>query len=111
MICKHLQIELLYHALPIYYSPGTSIQHLTSVDATSHTNSQQFAEKTAMVRAARQLLSAVTKVLLLADKVIVKQLLISKNKVLVYIYIPHLTNSCDKSLCRCFLNLKTRYMY
>lgn len=60
---------------------GTSIQHLTSVDATSHTNSQQFAEKTAMVRAARQLLSAVTKVLLLADKVIVKQLLISKNKV------------------------------
>lgn len=84
MICKHLQIELLYHALPtgIYYSPGTSIQHLTSVDATSHTNSQQFAEKTAMVRAARQLLSAVTKVLLLADKVIVKQLLISKNKVL-----------------------------
>ncbi|XP_048777527.1 alpha-catulin-like isoform X2 [Ostrea edulis] len=62
-------------------SAGTSIQHLTSVDVTSHRNSKQFAEKSAMVRAARQLLSAVTKVLLLADKVIVKQLLISKDKV------------------------------
>ena len=34
-----------------------------------------------MVRAARKLLSAITKVLLMADKVIVKQLLTSKDKV------------------------------
>ena len=34
-----------------------------------------------MVRAARKLLSAITKVLLIADKVIVKQLLTSKDKV------------------------------
>ena len=34
-----------------------------------------------MVRAARELLSAITKVLLIADKVIVKQLLTSKDKV------------------------------
>ncbi|GFR90610.1 alpha-catenin-related protein [Elysia marginata] len=40
------------------------------------------ADKTAMVRAARQLLSAITKVLLLADKVVVKQLLASKDKVI-----------------------------
>ena len=40
-----------------------------------------MAEKTAMVRAARQLLSAVTKVLILADKVVIKQLLAAKDKV------------------------------
>ena len=34
-----------------------------------------------MVRAARQLLSAITKVLLLADRVVVKQLLAAKNRV------------------------------
>lgn len=73
------------------YSIGTSIQHLTSVDVTSHRNSKQFAEKSAMVRAARQLLSAVTKVLLLADKVIVKQLLISKDKVY-----PRVLLHCDQ---------------
>ncbi|XP_062615012.1 alpha-catulin-like [Saccostrea cucullata] len=60
---------------------GASIQQLTAGDSASHRNGKQIAEKTAMVRAARQLLSAVTKVLLLADKVIVKQLLISKDKV------------------------------
>ena len=44
------------------------------------------AEKTAMVRAARQLLSAITKVLLLADRVVVKQLLTAKDKVRAHIY-------------------------
>ena len=34
-----------------------------------------------MVRAAQQLLSAITKVLLLADRVVVKQLLAAKDKV------------------------------
>ena len=38
-----------------------------------------------MVRAARKLLSAITKVLLIADKVIVKQLLASKDKVSYYV--------------------------
>lgn len=42
-----------------------------------------MAEKTAMVRAARQLLSAITKVLLLADRIVVKQIFISKDKVSV----------------------------
>ncbi|XP_033728819.1 alpha-catulin-like isoform X2 [Pecten maximus] len=64
-------------------SAGVSIQKLTSVDRTSnYSTPKTFTEKTAMVRAARQLLSAVTRVLLLADKVIVKQLLLSKDKVL-----------------------------
>jgi len=39
------------------------------------------AEKAAMVRAARQLLSAITRVLLLADKVVIKQLVAAKDKV------------------------------
>ena len=59
---------------------GFSIQELT---ATQHIGSDAVpaADKTAMVKAARQLLSAITKVLLLADKVVVKQLLVSKDKV------------------------------
>ncbi|XP_064646308.1 alpha-catulin-like isoform X1 [Lineus longissimus] len=59
---------------------GQNIQVLTDVklDATGQVKG---AEKTAMVRAARILLSAVTKVLLLADRVVVKQLLIAKEKV------------------------------
>lgn len=64
-----------------------------------------------MVRVVRQLLLAVIKVLFFVDKVIVKQFFIFKNKVLVYIYILYLINLCDKLLCRCFLNLKIRYMY
>ena len=45
-----------------------------------------------MVRAARKLLSAITKVLLIADKVIVKQLLASKDKVS---YFSVLVSNCD----------------
>lgn len=43
--------------------------------------SKKMAEKAEMVRVARQLLSALTKVLLLADRVVVKQLLAAKTKV------------------------------
>ncbi|KAK3790866.1 hypothetical protein RRG08_045398 [Elysia crispata] len=63
---------------------GATIHRLTtcknSVDGEDGT--VVAADKTAMVRAARQLLSAITKVLLLADKVVVKQLLASKDKVI-----------------------------
>lgn len=38
-----------------------------------------------MVRAARQLLSAITKVLILADRVVIKQLITAKEKVLDHI--------------------------
>ena len=61
---------------------GISIQKLTVIN--NHNSEGQpktFTEKTAMVRAARKLLSAITKVLLIADKVIVKQLIASKDKV------------------------------
>lgn len=42
---------------------------------------QVLADRTALVRAARCLLGAVTRVLLLADIVVVKQLLLAKDKV------------------------------
>ena len=58
-----------------------SIQRLTNINVEDNTNKKSQAEKTAMVRVARQLLSAVTKVLVLADKIVVKQLLVAKTKV------------------------------
>ncbi|KAL3854374.1 hypothetical protein ACJMK2_013646, partial [Sinanodonta woodiana] len=62
---------------------GTSIHRLTDISQTTNDGMPKtFAEKTAMVRSARQLLSAITRVLLIADKVIVKQILNSKEKVL-----------------------------
>ncbi|XP_052079628.1 alpha-catulin-like isoform X4 [Mytilus californianus] len=59
---------------------GSTIQRLTMIVPSK--GNKTVTEKTAMVRSARQLLSAITRVLLLADKVIVKQLLVSKDKVL-----------------------------
>uniref|UniRef100_A0AAX7TM40 Catenin (cadherin-associated protein), alpha-like 1 n=1 Tax=Astatotilapia calliptera TaxID=8154 RepID=A0AAX7TM40_ASTCA len=42
-----------------------------------------FSDRTAMVKAARLLLSSVTKVLVLADRIVIKQIITSRNKVLV----------------------------
>ncbi|KAJ3580585.1 hypothetical protein NHX12_034356, partial [Muraenolepis orangiensis] len=42
-----------------------------------------FSDRTAMVKAARLLLSSVTKVLVLADRIVIKQIIASRNKVLV----------------------------
>ena len=72
------------YGIVLFCSPGASIQKLTDVSIPTNASlSPQSlqAEKTAMVRAARQLLSAVTKVLILADKVVVKQLITSKDRV------------------------------
>ena len=60
---------------------GGRIQKLTDMNLADMNTTRTTAEKTAMVRAARQLLSAITKVLLLADRIVVKQLLLSKDKV------------------------------
>ena len=40
-----------------------------------------FSDRTAMVKAARLLLSSVTKVLVLADRIVIKQITASRNKV------------------------------
>ncbi|XP_036394908.1 alpha-catulin-like [Megalops cyprinoides] len=42
-----------------------------------------FSDRTGMVKAARMLLSSVTKVLVLADRIVVKQIVTSRNKVLI----------------------------
>ena len=62
---------------------GASIQQLTESSCEDKQKLQQnlVSEKTAMVRSARLLLSAITRVLIIADKVIVRQVIASKNKV------------------------------
>ncbi|XP_010789952.1 alpha-catulin isoform X2 [Notothenia coriiceps] len=66
---------------------GDAIAQLT--DAGSPLPSQSegcgtvFNERTGMVKAARLLLSSVTKVLVLADRIVIKQIITSRNKVLV----------------------------
>jgi hypothetical protein len=53
-----------------------------------------------MVQVARQLLSAVTKVLLLADRVVVKQLLVAKTKVSSKL-------ECSYVLCVCIFHISS----
>ncbi|ESO13189.1 hypothetical protein HELRODRAFT_105779 [Helobdella robusta] len=52
-------------------------------EQTTDETARSIAEKTAMVRAARQLLSAISRVLILADRVVIKQLIGTKDKVSV----------------------------
>ena len=66
----------------VIYVLGSRIQKLTDVKIDDPGTVRSLAEKTAMVRAARQLLSAITKVLILADRVVIKQLITAKEKVL-----------------------------
>lgn len=59
---------------------GLSIERLCEIVA-NDPEPDNLCDRTAMVRAARSLLNSVTRVLLLADIVVVKQLLLSKDKV------------------------------
>ncbi|XP_023609068.1 alpha-catulin isoform X5 [Myotis lucifugus] len=65
---------------------GETIAALTDVSAPNHPESGGqitiFTDKTGVIKAARLLLSSVTKVLLLADRVVIKQIITSRNKVL-----------------------------
>ncbi|XP_048371398.1 alpha-catulin isoform X1 [Sphaerodactylus townsendi] len=66
---------------------GETIAHLTDTAALDHPESDNqitiFTDKTGVVKAARLLLSSVTKVLVLADRIVIKQIITSKNKVLL----------------------------
>ncbi|RXN05383.1 alpha-catulin-like isoform X3 [Labeo rohita] len=66
---------------------GTAIAQLTDVSSLEQCEgdgrSTVFSDKTGMVKAARMLLSSVTKVLVLADCIVIKQIISSRNKVLV----------------------------
>ncbi|XP_040337107.1 alpha-catulin [Herpailurus yagouaroundi] len=65
---------------------GETIAALTDISSLNHPESDGqitiFADKTGVIKAARLLLSSVTKVLLLADRVVIKQIITSRNKVL-----------------------------
>ncbi|KAM9824057.1 alpha-catulin [Neosynchiropus ocellatus] len=66
---------------------GEAIAQLTDVGSalSSHSDGRVtvFSDRTGMVKAARLLLSSVTKVLVLADRIVIKQIIASRNKVLV----------------------------
>ncbi|KAL0605895.1 Alpha-catulin, partial [Plecturocebus cupreus] len=65
---------------------GETIAALTDITNLNHPESDGqitiFTDKTGVIKAARLLLSSVTKVLLLADRVVIKQIITSRNKVL-----------------------------
>ncbi|XP_049640549.1 alpha-catulin [Suncus etruscus] len=65
---------------------GETIAALTDISAQNHPENDGqitiFTDKTGVIKAARLLLSSVTKVLLLADRVVIKQIITSRNKVL-----------------------------
>lgn len=66
---------------------GDAIAQLTDVGSAVSSQSDGrvtvFSDRTGMVKAARLLLSSVTKVLVLADRIVIKQIITSRNKVLV----------------------------
>ncbi|XP_062291700.1 alpha-catulin isoform X1 [Scomber scombrus] len=66
---------------------GDAIAQLTDVASALPSQSDGrvtvFSDRTGMVKAARLLLSSVTKVLVLADRIVIKQIITSRNKVLV----------------------------
>ena len=68
---------------------GETIAALTDVSSLSHPDSDGpvtiFTDKTGVTKAARLLLSSVTRVLLLADRVVIKQIIRSRNKVLTFL--------------------------
>ncbi|XP_068092805.1 alpha-catulin isoform X2 [Hyperolius riggenbachi] len=65
---------------------GETIAQLTDLSIVEHPDPDGritiFSDKTGVVKAARLLLSSVTKVLVLADRIVVKQIITSRNKVL-----------------------------
>lgn len=68
-----------------FFLVGETIAHLTDVANLDHPESDGritiFTDKTQVVKAARLLLSSVTKVLVLADRIVIKQIITSRNKV------------------------------
>ncbi|KAL7829522.1 hypothetical protein AOLI_G00304070 [Acnodon oligacanthus] len=79
--------EEMSHACFEARKAGTAIAQLTDVCGVEQSEadgrSTVFSDRTGMVKAARMLLSSVTKVLVLADRIVIKQIISSRNKVLV----------------------------
>lgn len=70
-----------FKLINLSFVPGSSIERLCDVAASDPTGYAQLDDRGPMVRAARALLGSVTRVLLLADIVVVKQLLLAKDRV------------------------------
>lgn len=82
---------------------GETIAALTDVSTPHHPESGGqitiFTDKTGVIKAARLLLSSVTKVLLLADRVVIKQIITSRNKVLAFLLFLYWDfQGCSQSL-------------
>lgn len=71
----------------MFGATGLSIERLCEIVANDPLlgHEDSISDRNAMVRAGRALLSSVTRVLLLADIVVVKQLLLAKDKVSIHI--------------------------
>ena len=65
----------------VVFIPGESIKRITSIEHDTFGKPLCVSDRQSMVQAARGLLSAVTRVLLLADMVVVKQIIHIKKKV------------------------------
>lgn len=68
------------------FPAGDAIAQLTDVGSAAPPSPPDgrvtvFSDRTGMVKAARLLLSSVTKVLVLADRIVIKQIITSRNKV------------------------------
>ena len=79
---------------------GRTISSLTSVN-TVKDSEPNSSEKSELVRAARSLLSAVTKVLILADSVMIKRLVLAAKKVRLLCARNLLTLKFNQLLCLC----------
>ena len=75
---------------------GAAIQQVTECNAEEQ-HSATVSEKTAMVRSARLLLSAITRVLIIADKVVIRNVIAAKNQV-------HVCRQKNKVLTKYFFN-------
>lgn len=80
---NRLLIPLMY--LFLFFLAGDTIAQLTDVGSVAQSPPDGrvtvFSDRTGMVKAARLLLSSVTKVLVLADRIVIKQIITSRNKV------------------------------
>ncbi len=71
----------MYDACKDARAAGTLIEQLCDTSHEETSQLRSYADKSGMVRAARALLSSVTRVLLIADTVVVKQLISAKDRV------------------------------
>jgi len=84
---------------------GSRIEALTNVKLDDADTSRSIGEKTVMVRAARQLLSAITKVLILADRIVIKQLVTAKDQVIAR-SMSFISAGCQRSCSQFTQNIR-----